>query len=300
MYNKKIGSLDVAVELFSDDINAIKYLSDNSFLENHIPSLQRSTQKIPGWKIFHETTQKSSVKYNVEDKQVLIQGKFQQDTSKHDLTFLLATLFSDLHEQKGRVLFHSSSVQSDDKSYLIIGGRGGGKSILATELVYKHGQKLIGGETSIIEGTKIIGGTRTVTNRIPCLRKRYPELIKENQITNDYELKTILPKDTYEITESSSEIAEIYLINLDDNNSETDISKPAIHGVIYELMMNSGAYTAGTGHTMMNFSVPHPNLDNQKYRTNRLQTIKSLINQVPILEIRGPINKSAEYILSKK
>lgn len=302
MLEIRIKSYDAVIGVRTPDAHLIEYLSNNRMLRSHIPGFAITTDT-PDWEITHRHNHQGTVQYSTERKEVLVDGIFGQHTSEHDFSFLALTLFSRCHEEKGRTVFHSGAVSDGHNAHLLLGRRGGGKSILVTELTYKRGMALVSAENTLVDVTNALAGTSIVSNRIPCLAKRYPELLnpEDRQSENDYDAKSYLPSQLIQAHATLPQpIASISFVNVDDDLDTMRYSVPPQHAVIYELLFNSGAYVSGSGHTFMNFTQPHPDLDTHTLRQNRLDLLRALVKNTRVQELRGSVNKIAEYLTGEQ
>lgn len=292
-----LRSLDKIVEIETDDRQLVEYLQHDMMLNNHIPAYGISDAAAQ-WHINHRSNGPSSFATDEETRTTIVRGEFRKDTSAHDFAFLLLTVFSRLHEEEGRTVFHGSSVSDGEKAHIFLGARGGGKSILVTELVYKRGQKFVSGENVVVSPGTVLAGTAGISNRIPCIAARYPELLGNAQHDlKNYDAKLQLPGHYIEQHAALPQpIGGIYLVTINEALQSTQITQPHTHTLIYELFGNSSAYVCGLGHTMMNFSQAHPSLDTTELRRQRLNIVHSLIDSTPILEIRGKVQDIADHL----
>ncbi|NJO07588.1 MAG: hypothetical protein HC876_19885 [Chloroflexaceae bacterium] len=298
----RIKSLDAVLSIQSDDDRVIEYFRDDLMLRTHIPGYNIATET-PEWHIHHTSNEKGEFSSSEELREMNIEGIFQKHTSEHDFTFLSLTALSRIHEEKNRITLHSSAVSDGANTHIFVGGRGGGKSILATELIYKRGMMLVSGENTVLAATQALSGTAILSNRIPCIAQRYPELLDKSKgiYQEDYGTKCYLPESLL-IKKAllPQRIAGIYFINVNDNWSNMQKAPIPLHAAIYELLLNSSSYITGAGHTIMKFSQPHPDLETKQLRQRRVSLLHSLIENVKIEEIRGSVNQIANYICGEE
>jgi hypothetical protein len=298
MIELRISSHDATLGINTDDQRVIEYFRNNQMPRTQIPGYEITARK-PDWQIIHRSSEHGVFGCSSKSKEMHIKGIFRKHTSEHDFTFLSLTALSRIQEEKHRTILHSSAVSDGTKTYILVANRGGGKSILATEFIYKRGMTLISGETTLLNESQVLAGTTVLSNRVPCVAQKYPELLEEKDRghVENYDAKCYLPE-TFASKKAPlpQNIAGLYFITVSDDTPRLQRSLMPMYAGVYELLSNSSAYISGIGHTVMNFSQPHPDLETRQLRQNRLRLLRELMENVKMEELRGTVNQIADYV----
>lgn len=225
------------------------------------------------------------------------------------LLYLAYPLIEKQNSIKHKLTCHAAAVKINEKSVLLLGKEGAGKTSLALYLCRKYNAELIANDLCIVNYNNINepvveGGTKFLYLRYESIKRNYPELLgtvfKEsnkdtwiNKRKVDPELLGVCA------TSQSSIIKEIFLIHID--SSQKDIYVNDANNLTNKLYVNENfsRYIRNTcTASIINGDIMGyiPSLDNKEFFSQRKEFINQIFNKNNVKYISGNLKDVGKYI----
>ena len=227
----------------------------------------------------------------------------ESDMRFPDLVYVLLAMFTNDLVRKSKYLLHSSSLEYDeDKSILLIGDGGAGKTSLAYKLIKDYGYKLISNDHTLLtvkDGlfTSLLG-TKDVEMRYGVIKNSFKEiedglpsydekdLWKKKIIVNDF-----LTEENF-ATDKERHVTDVFQINLLGSNVGDNFvsTKNYVDQMLY-LYEQLSKQIKGTYNLITGFGYPIPSFETEENLLALYNDIKIALENTEVHMAKGSLDE---------
>lgn len=252
---------------------------------------------------------------NFQDKSLKVIAPWSKMNEGLSLLYVAYPLMEMQHQEAFRLTAHSAGVRlTGERTVLLLGKEGSGKTSTALELCLRHGASLVGNDICVLGFVDAIatmyGGTKFISLRRESVMRNHPGLLTLYDRTSS--IDPWLDKITVssaslgiECTTGYSEITEAYLIHIDNSMDRLIISP--VPDQVTRLYLNENfsryirsscnAFLGGGTNEFLGFI---PSFDKLAFFQWRCRFIEFLLRDLHLLHISGSLEKVACYINHKE
>ena len=220
-----------------------------------------------------------------------------------DLVYVLLTMFTNDLVKKSKYLLHSSSLEYDnDKSILLIGDGGAGKTSLAYKLIKDYDYKLISNDHTLLtvkDGlfTSLIG-TKDIEMRYGVIKNSFKD-IEENLPSYDGEdlwkrkiiINDFLTEENF-ATDKERHVTDVFQINLLGSSAGENFvsTKNYVDQILY-LYEQLSKQIKGTYNLITGFDYPMPSLETEENLLALYNDIKIALENTKVHMAKGSLDE---------
>ena len=220
----------------------------------------------------------------------------------NDLVYVVLSMFTNDLVRKSKYLLHSSSLAyDDDKSIILIGDGGAGKTSIAYKLIKDYNYKLISNDHTLLtvkDGSlKSLLGTKEIEMRYGVIRSDFKEL-EESLPTcdnNDLWKRKVIINDLLNeenfATNKTRHVTDIFQINLLGRDSEESFisTKNCVDQVLY-LYEQLSKQIKSTYNLITGFDYPMPSFETEDNLLMLYNDIKIALNDTEVHMAKGSLD----------
>ena len=219
-----------------------------------------------------------------------------------DLIYLALSMFAKELNNKNKYFFHCAIVEKNNKSTVIVGEPGSGKTTLALYLCMNKGYNFVCNDravTGIKDGIPhVYSGTLQTHIRIGVVFEYFPSLIEKIQkkkLEKPWESKIYInpefEKLGIKITKTSDISNILFTSTYPVSDEETTITRQEEDVAKLTTMKFVSEYIRASRNIVLNLDYPFPNFDKQDLANKRMNFINTLVEKTAIYTARENIIK---------
>lgn len=298
-----LRSNSFCIEVESKSINVFTAFKRCRILPTIIPNIEIFQDPAPSvinYRIIH--TQDSANSITTNNNTFHIHEAWDDNDIPGYIVFFIYKLFDHLYLTKNYISFHSSAISKNNKSILLVGSAGSGKTGTMLHMVLKKGFQFLSNNRTVVDAidSTVIAGTNHISIRKEDIF-RYQDLIQSDALYTTVTGFQILEQHELGIKQTAQfpqHLSGIVIIRITNDVSKFQIINKEI--AIYKLYENISRTQWGEG-LLFAGEVIGPILDTAETAQKRLNLLKLLLKDQRCYEINGSvefIEQNIEHVLA--
>lgn len=231
-----------------------------------------------------------------------------EELNESSIVYMGYVMIEKQRAEKHSLTSHSACVDYNGLGAIIFGKEGSGKTTTAIKLCEIKDFSLVSNDLSIIDysdpkNIKVIEGTKYIFLRKESIKRNLPQLLNmfgEDKVDSWLNKVKILPEQINIKSKKSTQLKRAFIVHIDNtqreiriNNGDTMVNKLYLNENFHRYIRNACTTFMNKNFEMSGFV---PSFDTNKYYTERMHLIKSILEDLKLEYVSGNIQDVSNYI----